>query len=423
MGKRRMKTIVLLSVAVALVAHAHQETQDVVELVDEAVSKPSLAVAARNNAAANDRMTPGDGTQTGRSGPTEKISPPPGTRPIPNFPGTPYGKPGYKESHNWESDIDYFTPLIFNAKIYASMYGVKGTEEAIKKDWLEVAMKDDAKYPDCRQGTLTFSPNKYYRANPDIADATDSGNCRKIITTFLKDGLFEGRPTEDGVAEKRYTQRLAKDKLLAMKGNVASKGFSNPRKPGQKTWALQKNKGQPFKSFVSRQEYTITWWQKTQDLIRPWNSVLHYGHSNGERSPGVWMYPSNRPRMHFRIGQSNSGNWGCDPSTAIGSNKQHWYFVAMVVGKKDEKCTGDSCHAKATIYYDGKKVHECTSTGYTMVYNEAQTGLNPTRLLYTADPWYPSARQQMKDLTHYPGTPLSAAIISAEHDIARGDLP
>lgn len=299
---------------------------------------------------------------------------------------------------------------------------VAGTEEAIKKDWLEVAMKADAKYPDCRQGTLTFSPNKYYRANPDIADATDNGNCRKIITTFLKDGLFEGRPTEDGVAEKRYMQRLAKDKLLAMKGNVASKVFSNPRKAGQTTWALSRNKGQPFKSFPSRQEYTITWWQKTQSLMRPWNNVLHYGHSNGERSPGIWMYPSNQPRLHIRVGQSNSGNWGCDPSTAIGSNRQHWYFVAVVVGKKDEKCTGTSCHGKATIYYDGKKVHECTSTGYTMTYNEAQTGLSPTRLLYTADPWYPSARQQMKDLTHYPGTPLSAAVISAEHDIARGDL-
>merc|ERR1711881_741495 len=145
--------------------------------------------AALAKAAAHDIVHPGDGTQTGRVGALPTRPAPAGQAPIPNFPGTPYGKPGYKESHNWESDIDYFTPLIFNAKIYASMYGVKGTEEEIKKDWLEVAMKDDAKYPDCRQGTLPFSPNKYYRANPDIADATDSGNCRKIITTFLKDGL------------------------------------------------------------------------------------------------------------------------------------------------------------------------------------------------------------------------------------------
>jgi hypothetical protein len=413
-------SLIALCVALAL-TNAHQENQDVVELVDEAISKPSFTGMAIKAAAANDRMTPGDGTQTGRSGPTEKISPPPGSRPMPNFPGTPYGKPGYKESHDWESDIDYFTPLIFNAKIYASMYGVKGTEEAIKKDWLDVAMKADAKYPDCRQGTLTFSPNKYYRANPDIADVT-GGLCRKIITSFLKDGLFEGRPTEDGVAEKRYLQRLAKDKLLAMKGNVASKVFSNPNKRGQTTWALRRNRGQPFKSFPSRQEYTITWWQKTQSLMRPWGSVLHYGHNNGERAPGIWMYPSNRPRLHFRVGQSNSRNWGCDPGTAIGNNKQHWYFVALVVGKKDPKCTGTSCHAKATVYYDGKKVHECLSSGYTLTFNEEQTGLNPMRRLYTADPWFVAARQQMKDLTHYPGAPISGAIISAEHDIARGDL-
>lgn len=155
-----------------------------------------------------------------------------------------------------------------------------------------------------------------------------------------------------------------------------------------------------------------------------WNNVLHYGHSNGERAPGVWMYPSNRARLHIRVGQSNQGNWGCDPSTAIGGtdnnpNTRHWYFVAMVVGKKDKACTGTSCHAKATIYYDGKKVHECTSSGYTMTYNHEQTGLNPTRLLYTADPWYVAARQTLRDLTHYPGTPLSADIISTEHDVIR----
>merc|ERR1711977_239636 len=413
MGKRRMKTIVLLSVAVALVAHAHQETQDVVELVDEAVSKPSLAVAARNNAAANDRMTPGDGTQTGRSGPTEKISPPPGTRPIPNFPGTPYGKPGYKESHNWESDIDYFTPLIFNAKIYASMYGVKGTEEAIKKDWLEVAMGADAKYPDCRQGVLTFSPNKYYRANPDIADQT-KGLCKGIVENFLKEGLFEGLKTEDSTAENRYLQRLAKDKLMAMKGNVVTKQVYNPprrrRRRNASTWSLQRNQQQPYKAFASRQEYTLTWWQKGS-TIGGWGSVLHYGNSNGERSPGIWMYPR-RTRLHFRVAQSNSGNWGCDPGQAINSNTQHWYMVALVVSKKDDKCTGDSCAGRATVYYDGKKVHQCDSTGYTLI--------RPNRRFYTSDPWYSAARQQMKDLYHYPGTPLTAELISTEHEVVRG---
>lgn len=215
---------------------------------------PGAILAGMNNQAANHIKVPGDGTQGGRMAPQ-------GGRPMPNFPGTPYGKPGYKESHNWESDIDIFTPLIFNWKIYASMYGLADkTEEAVKKDWVDVGLKTDAKYPDCRQATLTFSPNKYYRANPDIADSTDNGNCKKIVETFLKDGLFEGRPTEDATAERRYEQSLAKDKLMGMKGNVASTVFMNPDNRAQNEWALKKNRGQPFKAFASTQEYTLTWW-------------------------------------------------------------------------------------------------------------------------------------------------------------------
>jgi len=405
------------ALALALLAAsvvAINTNEDVIELVDAGVSKVEGAkLAALNAAAAHDIVHPGDGTQTGRSGALPTRAAPKGQAPLPNFPGTPYGKPGYKESHNWETDIDYFTPLIFNWKIYASMYGLADkTEEQVKKDWMDVGLKADAKYPDCRQGVLTFSPNKYYRANPDIADQT-KGLCKGIVENFLKEGLFEGLKTEDSTAENRYLQRLAKDKLMAMKGNVVTKQFYNPsrrrRRRNASTWSLRRNQQQPYKAFASRQEYTLTWWQKGS-TIGGWGSVLHYGNSNGERSPGIWMYPR-RTRLHFRVAQSNSGNWGCDPGQAINSNTQHWYMVALVVSKKDDKCTGDSCAGRATVYYDGKKVHQCDSTGYTLI--------RPNRRFYTSDPWYSAARQQMKDLYHYPGTPLTAELISTEHDVVR----
>jgi len=402
------------AVALALLAAsvvAMNTHEDVIELVDEG-KVPSGKQAAMDAVAAHNDAHPGDGTQTGRAGALPTRAAPKGQAPLPNFPGTPYGNPGYKESHNWETDIDYFTPLIFNWKIYASMYGLADkTEEQVKKDWIDVGLKADAKYPDCRQGVLTFSPNKYYRANQSIQDST-KGLCKAIVENFLKDGLFEGLKTEDSVAENRYLQRLAKDKLMEMKGNVVTTQYYNPhrrrrRNSAKATWTLKK--GQANRAFSSTQVYTMTWWQKGS-YTSGWGSVLHYGNSNGERSPGVWLYPR-QARLHFRVAQSNSGNWGCDPSTKINSNTNHWYFVGMVVTKKDEKCTGDSCAARATIYYDGKKVHQCDSTGYTLI--------RPDRTFYTSDPWYGAGRQQMKDLYHYPGTALTAELMQTEHDVVR----
>merc|ERR1711977_326662 len=256
MGYRgTMKFAVALTISLVVMSAVAMNTkEDVVELID-AGKPPSGKADALAKAASHDIVHPGDGTQTGRVGALPTRPAPAGQAPIPNFPGTPYGKPGYKETHNWESDIDYFSPLIFNWKIYGSMYGLKDkTEEQVKKDWMDVGLKADAKYPDCRQGVLTFSPNKYYRANPDIADQT-KGLCKGIVENFLKEGLFEGLKTEDSTAENRYLQRLAKDKLMAMKGNVVTKQFYNPsrrrRRRNASTWSLRRNQQQPYKAFAS----------------------------------------------------------------------------------------------------------------------------------------------------------------------------
>jgi hypothetical protein len=426
-------------------AQAFKDGDNIVELIDEGKPTgpgPGGKLQALNAAAAKDAAVPGDGTQTGRmaAGPSG---------PRPNFPGTPYGKPGYKESHNWESDIDWFTPLIFNPKIYASMYKLKGkTEEQVKKDWLDVALKKDAKYPKCRQGTLTFSPNKYYRANPDIASIT-KGECRKIVESFLKDGLYEGRKTESGAVEKRYERKLLLKKLREkMRGNVAQRRFCNPRRHWQCTWGIRRNKGSRYASFQSKNVYTLAWWQKANGLMRPWTNILHYGKYNHERAPAVWFYPGNNPRFHIRISQANSWNWGCDPGHAIGNRRGHWYYVAVVVGKRDKNCYRN-CKAQATIYYDGKKVGQCNSNSVTRTYyergeeeEEVETMSTTRKLLssanrkllgrkrrpprrrlfWIADPWYTASRVVMKNLIYYPGTALDGTIIDSLHKLNRGRL-
>jgi len=428
----RKFSVALAICMVVMGAVAMNTNEDVVELID-AGKVPSGKAAALAKAASHDITHPGDGTQTGRVGALPTRPAPAGQPPIPNFPGTPYGKPGYKESHNWENDIDYFSPLIFNWKIYAAMYGLKDkTEEAVRKDWMDVGMKADAKYPDCRQGTLTFSPNKYYRANPEPLEKTE-GNCKKIIESFLKDGLFQGLQAESADAERRYEEKLAKDKLMAIKGNVATKQFYRPyrrrRHSKHATWSIWRRAAQPWRSWQSTQEYTLTWWQRPRGrgFHRSWSNILHYGNHNHYRAPGVWMAP-NHNRLHIRVSQSNSWNWGCDPLVHLNQgsaktptdpratvrhfvrDRRHWYFVAFAVGKQDKACKGN-CKAQMEVYMDGKMVRKCTSTGYTRTWNNHH--------FWTTDPWYRSAPAVLKDLSHYPGTPLSPEIIAAEHSVVR----
>ena len=85
---------------------------------------------------------------------------------------------GYKESHKWETDVDIFSPVVFDAKYFNAAEGNKdGGLAAAKKAWLEVASDDETKVPYCKQASPLFSLNTYYRANPDIKEATESGKC------------------------------------------------------------------------------------------------------------------------------------------------------------------------------------------------------------------------------------------------------
>merc|ERR1712096_487917 len=131
MGKAMIMRVAVLAVVVAVVASMEQEIE-VSELADAGhtakaqLGEAKVTAAALNNIAA--RNVNPDMAGTGRFKGTKTL----------NFPGTPYGKPGYKESHNWEQDTDWFSPLVFNWKYYAAVYGLKGkTEEAVKKDWMD----------------------------------------------------------------------------------------------------------------------------------------------------------------------------------------------------------------------------------------------------------------------------------------------
>merc|ERR1712072_904185 len=183
MGGQGGMRLVALAVIVALAACDVEQDAHVVEIADAGVAastaKQTLGegvkkvTAAQLNNIANKNINP-EMAGTGRFKGTKVL----------NFPGTPYGKPGYKESHNWEQDTDWYSPLVFQWKYYAAVYGLKDkTEEAVKKDWMDnVINKKETKYPDCRQGSPNFSPQTYYRANGDMPQETGGLFTRSCAT-------------------------------------------------------------------------------------------------------------------------------------------------------------------------------------------------------------------------------------------------
>jgi len=406
-----------------------------------------------------------------------------------NFPGTPYGKPGYKESHNWETDTDWFSPLVFNWKYYAALYELKDkTEEQVKNDWMtNVINKKDTKYPDCRVGSTNFSPMTYYRANTDVPDET-GGLCYKIFNNFLTRGLYSGSPLIDAAAEHRYAKTMTLEKLKAFKGNAQAVHFLSPggcwphhvwgrrrntsnrrrrwwrRHAGHKSWILRKWRHMDLLSFQITEIYTIAFWFKQYSYNRgghptnwgrPWHgysgdnglwfNILHMGATHSERQPGIWLSAdSHGGKLITRVSlENNELGQACDPPSTwsneagkLASSSSHWTMVAMTVSTH-----GTSNHAQITVYFDGKKVHQCDATSKSRsgiaAYQERKAdgsenmGGRDTafkwwmdwsggrKYFWVSSPWYRQARIRIGHMNHYPDSVMPGPVVEAEHEVER----
>merc|ERR1712096_239581 len=167
-----MKWILCFVFVAAAIAATPSEEPYLEPATDELIQTGKASAHQMNTEAANDINPKKEGT-----GRFKKTA---------NFPGAPYGLPGYKESHDWVNDVDIYNPLVFQWQFYAAMYGLKGkTEAEVRTDWANVALKADAKSPGCRQGNKDFSIDRYFRANAGLQEGT-GGLCRKLLTQYLK---------------------------------------------------------------------------------------------------------------------------------------------------------------------------------------------------------------------------------------------
>merc|ERR1712096_521301 len=395
---RTMKWILCFVFVAAAIAATPSEEPYLEPATDELIQTGKASAHQMNTEAAND-INPKK-TGTGRFKKTA------------NFPGAPYGLPGDKESPDWVNDVDIYNPLVFNWQFYAAMYGLKGkTEAEVRTDWANVALKADAKSPGCRQGNKDFSIDRYYRANAGLQEGT-GGLCRKLLTQYLKDGIFAGLKKEDPAEEARRQAKATIEAWRAgLKGNAKAVMFRGM--PGnshnKREWVLRRG-GANFgrTKFVGVKSFTITYWLKISSLMKPWTNIMHYGNSNSERSPGMWVYPWNRGRVHFRQSMAHNWNWGCDPGARPFDHRNRWVHVGYVTSVQ---ANGNGA---VEIFYDGKSVAKCNSP--------SKTTIRSQRVFWVTDPWYHASRGTIRDLTFYNGAAFTPELIAAEHAVGKAAL-
>ena len=101
-------------------------------------------------------------------------------------------------------------------------------------------------------------------------------------------------------------------------------------------------KSEEIDNALMEDEYVFTSVISIQAGDRNWRNIYHYGNNNGERMPGMWIYPNNPWRMRFKLRTNKNGNDGLDfdiPSVYREYNKEIKIQV-KVSGKKKVHISG-----------------------------------------------------------------------------------
>jgi hypothetical protein len=347
---------VLAALVVVFVAGLTDE-DEVTALTDKpSMQKTQLANSAKNN----------NNPQMEGAGRFKKTA---------NFPGTPYGKPGYKESHNWETDVDLTSPAVFNYKFYAAKYGLAGkTEAEIKADWMSKGL--EGKIPNCRQGNAGFSLNAYAKKNPAaVVEGKDS--CKEMMHNFLGNGIYDGLSGAVG-----FGVTLKNKDNFALRKNVAV--------------------GDDVKITPAR-KYTYTFWMQMSSTMSPLSNVMQFSSKDYPRTPALFVKPAST-NLQFKVAQTNDPDFGCDVDAkapgALALGK--WSQIGLVVEE-----------SKIQLFIDGVKKCEKTNSGGGSIMPA------PGSKLYLSSPWAPASRAQIKGMNYYPDMAFTEAELKAQTEIER----
>eukprot|EP00658_Telonema_sp_P-2_P048131 TRINITY_DN3662_c0_g1_i10.p1 TRINITY_DN3662_c0_g1~~TRINITY_DN3662_c0_g1_i10.p1 ORF type:complete len:484 (+),score=89.64 TRINITY_DN3662_c0_g1_i10:48-1499(+) len=238
------------------------------------------------------------------------------------FPGPTKDLPGYKASHDWVKDIDWFSPLVFDWRYYkARCHSAEAckdlddadgtamssmTEDEVRNHWVETGMER------CDVASSTFSAQYYVSQNPELSEQLVDGDtgkplCKKAVEHFLTEGVFDGLSgtTHDG---HTFTEGPSDKLYWQPKENTC---HDNDCTPGKITW--DKN-------------YAWTFWYQRNDANRRQISSIFAVRNQNRNSPHGWWggYP------YF------GSAWGC----MMFCGSTHWSFCHWPIGEENSGIKG-----------------------------------------------------------------------------------
>merc|ERR1712146_784783 len=232
-----------------------------------------------------------------------------------NFPGPKYGLPGYKESHKWETDVDVFSPLVFDPRFYRALIHMKSasagvmSESALRVHW-DTAVKAK-KAPNCPQGNVFFDANEYYKMHKRKPEFNMGGNaCSLIVRVYVGQGVFKGYETSQYQAGSKAFPTLA-TKLFAPVGSKRKSASSAvfQVKAGQYFGTPMPGAGVFDNSFTAARHMTLVFWLQVAPQSEAPNAEL-------------FAYGGAQTDNYFRTG------FGCI-AASVASKKTKCYFITV----------------------------------------------------------------------------------------------
>jgi len=301
---------------------------------------------------------------------------------IPNAPGPRHSLPGYKESHNWEGDTDYFSPLVFDWHYYRARY-LAGTEDEMttKKNYLDNVIEkkdangkaDPAKAPDCRQGSASFGANEYNEANKDKTDVKLlSGDCKALITHYQKTGIFAAYPLANN--PPKYDD-VAIPLLKPQQGRADDESPRFQAGPGAHFQGVAQGVQISPNSFVASRHLLLQYWMKVQASQElPLGEYMGYGgkrsdsyfrsgfgclDANFEKCFFIFSFAASSGEEYFHSFNDNNFE---KKQAAFAKNK--WGHLTLILSTKDTTAcprnemdgSEDACKGSFEVFLNGEEL-------------------------------------------------------------------
>merc|ERR1711970_608856 len=266
---------------------------------------------------------------------------------IANFVGPKYGLPGYKESHNWQTGIDIFSPTVLNPVYYRAKYSFTGTDEELKKDWIDKL--SSSINGACPKGRIDWDLNQYAVNNPAAGVVKDENyvespaTCMQILENFLSTGLFEGLTGWTAFAIKKLDPN----------------GVDLPAIRFQLEAGLDSLSGNNVAIATSTMRpeltYTYAFWINVAARTTAESNIMSFVAADYSDLPTVSLNlkPAST-NLVYRVAQSNAPDYLCE---AVGADSDEdkpgylylnkWHYITLVATKFH------TTSSKMILYVDG----------------------------------------------------------------------